>query len=131
VTWQGLVKLGTKWEGTPSRVVRVEVDDHCLLLATDLKITAELVALIYRYRWQVELFFKWFKCIPSCRHLLAESASGVAIQVYTALIAGLLLAAFTGRRSSKRNMELIRFYLMGFIGDDELAALLKLEKIKA
>lgn len=128
VTWQAMVELGSKWQGPPVRVVRVEVDRHELMLATDLEIEAELVALIYRYRWQVELFFKWLKCILGCRHLLAESASGVAIQVYSALIAALLLAAFTGKRPSKRAMELIQFYLMGIVGEDELAALLKLEK---
>lgn len=38
VTWQGLVKLGSHWEGPPIRVVRVEVDGHQLMLATVLKI---------------------------------------------------------------------------------------------
>jgi hypothetical protein len=87
-----------------------------------------LVALIYRYRWQVELFFKWLKCILGCRHLLAESPSGVAIQVYCALIAALMLQAFSGRRPTKRAMELIQFYLLGYVDTDELAKLLKLEK---
>ena len=47
VTWQGMVKLGDKWQGEPVRVVRVEVDGKEILLATDLAIEAELVALIY------------------------------------------------------------------------------------
>ena len=128
VTWQGLVRLGSKWEGPPVRVVRVEIDGHMLMLATDLEIVAELIALIYRYRWQVELFFKWIKCILRCRHLLAESPSGVAIQVYCALIAALLLEVFTGKRPSKRMMELIEFFFLGYIDADELARLLKLQK---
>ena len=36
-----------------------------------------LIALAYRYRWTVELFFRWFKCILGCRHLLFEDANGV------------------------------------------------------
>ncbi len=128
VTWQGLVRLGSKWAGPPLRVVRVEIDEHTLMLATDLEIEAELIALIYRYRWQVELFFKWLKCILGCRHLLAKSPSGVAIQVYCALIAALLLQVFTGKRPSKRVMELIHFFFLGYIDADELAKLLKLEK---
>jgi hypothetical protein len=63
VTWQGMVKLGDSWQGEPIRVFRVEVDGKELLLATDLEIEAELIALIYRYRWQIELFFKWLKNI--------------------------------------------------------------------
>ena len=39
--------------------------------------------------------------------------------------------AFTGKRPTKRAMELIRFYFLGYIGDDELSKLLLLEKTKA
>lgn len=38
VTWQGLVKLGDKWQGGPGRVIKVAVDGKELLLATDLDI---------------------------------------------------------------------------------------------
>jgi hypothetical protein len=128
VTWQGMVRLGEKWRGKPIRVVKVEVDGKTLLLATDLEIEAELIALIYRYRWQIELFFKWFKSILGCRHLLAESPDGVAIQVYCALIAALMLQLLTGKRPGKRAMELIRMYLMGYAELEEVVALLGLEK---
>ena len=130
VTWQGMVRLGEegKWQGDPVRLVTVEVDGHTLQIVTDLDIEAELIALIYRYRWQVELFFKWLKCILGCRHLLAESFSGVTIQVYCALIGALMLQMLTGRRPSKREMELIRFYMVGMMGPDELMALLAKER---
>jgi hypothetical protein len=39
---------GVIWQA----MVKVEVDGKELLLATDLEIEAELIALIYRYRWQ-------------------------------------------------------------------------------
>ena len=128
VTWQGMVKLGLKWKSPPIRVVKVEVEGKEFLLATDLTLEAELIALIYRYRWQIELFFKWLKCILKNRHLLAESPDGVAIQVYTALIAALMLQAFTGKRPSKRQMEMIQLHLMGFIELDELMGVLGLAK---
>lgn len=128
VTWLGMVKLGDKWQGDAIRVVKVEVDGKELLLATDLEIEAELIALIYHYRWQIELFFKWLKSILGCRHLMAESPEGVAIQIYSALIAALMLQLLTGKRPGKRAMELIRFYLMGHAELDEVIALLSLEK---
>ena len=62
------------------------------------ELSAQLLALIYRRRWRVELFFKWLKCILGCRHWLAESQRGVALQVYCALIAALLLLRSSGRR---------------------------------
>jgi len=128
VTWQGMVKLGDKWQGEPVRVVKVAVDGKELLLATDLDIEAELIALIYRYRWQIELFFKWMKSILGNRHLMAESSEGVAIQTYCALIAALMLQLFTGKRPTKRAMEMIRFYMMGQADLEEIVKLLGLEK---
>ncbi len=128
ITWQGKVKLGDQWQGEPIRVVRVEVDGKQLLLATDLEIEAELIALIYRYRWQIELFFKWLKSILGCRHLMAESPEGVTIQIYSALIAALMLQALTGKRPGKRAMELIQMYLMGYAYLKEVIALLGVEK---
>src|SRR5262249_9175457 len=57
-----------------------------LLLGTDrLELDAELVALGYKYRWWIELFFRWLKCIIGCRHLLSTDQGGVTIQVYAAL----------------------------------------------
>ncbi|MDP1994475.1 MAG: transposase [Ignavibacteria bacterium] len=46
--------------------------DYTLLLATDrMDLSAEIIALIYRYRWQIELFFRWFKCILGCIPILS------------------------------------------------------------
>jgi hypothetical protein len=92
-----------------------------LWLVTDrLTVPAELVALAYRYRWTVELFFRWFKCVLACRHLLARDANGVAIQVYAALIASLLLVLWTGRKPRIRTWEMIQLYLSGWASLEEL-----------
>jgi hypothetical protein len=123
------VLLGQK--EIPIRMVVVEVADKRLVLVTNRKdLSADLVALIYRYRWQVELFFKWIKCILGCRHLLAESPRGVAIQVYLALIAAMLLTRMTGKRPTKRQMERLQFYILGQCSLDELKAALTVKKTK-
>jgi len=112
-------------------MVVVEVADKRLVLVTDRKdLSADLIALIYRYRWQVELFFKWIKCILGCRHLLAESPSGVAIQIYLALIAAMLLTRMTGKRPTKRQMEMLQFYISGQCSLSELEAQLALRNAK-
>jgi hypothetical protein len=92
------------------------------LITDRLDLPAELIVLAYRYRWTVELFFRWFKCIMGCRHLLALDANGLAIQCYVALIASLLLSLWTGRKPTKRTWEMIQFYLMGWASLDELQA---------
>ena len=51
----------------------------------------------------------------------------MAIQIYLALIAALLLQLYTGRRPSKRLMELIQFYLLGVASLQELTAALECE----
>ena len=44
------------------KTFRTRSPEHTLLLATDrMDLSAELIGLIYRYRWQIELFFRWFK----------------------------------------------------------------------
>lgn len=110
------------------RLVEIHTRTHRLLLATNLppeEASAALIGLIYRRRWQIELFFRWIKCILGNRHLLAESAPGVAIQMYLALIASLLLQLYTGHRPNKRQFEAIQFFLMGWATPEELAMLLK------
>jgi hypothetical protein len=94
-----------------------------LLLATSrLDLDAELVALAYRFRWAVELFFRWLKCILGCRHLLALSRQGVTIQVYLAMIASLLITLWAGRKPSVRTLEMIQFYFQGWASEAELQA---------
>ncbi len=88
-------------------MVKVEVDGKELLLAADLKIEAKLIALIYRYRWRIELLFKWLKSILGNRQLMAESPEGVVIQTNSALILALMLQLLTGKRPTKRAVKLL------------------------
>ena len=124
------VRLGAR-EKTRSmrlRLVEVRTGDQHLLLVSNLtveKASAQLVGLIYRRRWSIELFFRWIKCILGCRHFFAESPEGVAIQLYLALIAAVLFQQYSGRRPGKREMELIQMYLMGWASAQELVALLQ------
>lgn len=123
------VRLGSEPDGPVGRLVRVEAQGHVFLLFTDREdLAAELIALIYRYRWQIELFFKWIKCILGCRHWLAESPQGVTIQVYCALIASVLLVLWTGSKPTQRQWEALQLYWMGWVSLDELTAALKLQK---
>jgi hypothetical protein len=98
-----------------------ESTQSTLLIATDLMdLPAELIALIYRYRWQIEIFFRWFKCVLSAEHLLCHSQNGITIQIYTALIATLLIRLWTCRKPTKRTFEMICLYFQGLATLDEL-----------
>ena len=103
------------------KTFRTRSPEHTLLIATDLTdLPAELIGLLYRYRWQIELFFRWFKCILGCQHLLSLSQNGIQIQVYCALIASLLIRLWTGRKPTKRTFEMICLYFQGWATMDEL-----------
>ncbi len=71
-------------------------------------------ALLYRQRWQIELFFRWIKCnfgLPALAGRIA--GGGWPCRFYLALIAALLLQLYTGQRPNRRMMELIQFYFAG------------------
>jgi hypothetical protein len=116
-----------------TRLVRTEAGEHTLLLLTDLlDLDADLIAEIYRSRWQIEIFFRWFKKVLCADHLLSLCENGVTLVAYCALIASLLVTLWTGRKPTKRTYELICFYFLGWVDEDELVAHLeKLEPAKA
>jgi hypothetical protein len=114
--------------GRPMRLVIVKTVDREgksteLWLITDrLDLDADLVAIAYRYRWSVELFFRWLKCVLGAKHLVSHNENGVALQMYAALIVSLLIAIRTGSKPTKRTFETIQFYLLGWVSDAEFAA---------
>jgi hypothetical protein len=129
VVWLGCEQSGKVFE-QPLRVVEVATGKtaaggkpEVLLLVTDrMDLDAELVALGYRFRWSVELFFRWLKRIVGMRHLIAESANGVRIQVYVAIIASLLLSLWVGKKPTKRTFEMFCLFFAGWASEQELLA---------
>ena len=111
------------------KTFRTTDSDYIILLVTDrMDLSAETIGLIYRYRWQIELFFRWFKCILGCTHLLSHSENGVSLQVYSALIASMLITLWTGRKPTKRTFEMLCYHFMGWADDEELFK--HIEKLK-
>jgi hypothetical protein len=98
------------------------------LLTDRLTLEAELVALAYKYRWTIELFFRWLKSILGIRHLLSDSQNGVTMQLYAALIASLLVVLWTGLKVNKRTWEMLQHYLSGWATAAELERHLTQEK---
>ena len=56
-------------------------------LTNNWEISAKNVALLYKYRWQVELFFKWLKQHLQIKRFWGTSENAVRIQIYTAISA--------------------------------------------
>ena len=117
----------------PLRLVVVKTTPHekrggpgsngLLLIATNLlDLPAWIIALIYRYRWTIEVFFRFFKHMLGCRHLLRRDPAGVEIQTYCAIIACMLISLWTGRKPTRRTYEIICHYFTGLAEEDELLA---------
>ena len=132
-----VVHLGGDTSGAvfkqPLRVVEVATGktdsqgrpDLLLLASNRLDLDAAWIALGYKYRWTVELFFRWFKCILGCQHLLSTCHNGVAIQVYLALIASVLIVQWTGQKPNRRTFEVLCLYFQGWVSERELLAHLR------
>jgi hypothetical protein len=113
-----------------TKLFRTAKAEHVLLLVTDrLDLDATLIADLYRYRWQIELFFRWFKTILRADRLISLSQNGMTLVVYCALIASLLITLWTGRKPTKRTYEMICLYLMGWAEEHEVEA--HLERLDA
>lgn len=68
-----------------------EKGEEMELLTNRFDLSAETIAEIYRQRWQIELFFKAIKQNLRIKTFVGSSANAVRIQIWTALIAMLLL----------------------------------------
>jgi len=147
-----VVKLGTSHKAEaranhPVRVILVQTEPHrkrggrpgqaagppsdgILRIATEmLDVPAEIIADIYKHRWAIELFFRFFKHVLGCRHLLSTHPVGIQIQAYCAIIACLLIHLWTGGKPTLRTFEMICLYLQGWATLEELIA--HVEKLKA
>jgi IS4 transposase len=134
ITFDAVVALGDNPERRPQhpvRLIMVQVTPHekrsnrkgntgagpsdgLLRIATNLlDVPAEIVALLYQHRFTIELFFRFFKHLLGCRHLLSDKPDGLRIQVYCAIIACMLLSLWTNRKPTKATLEMFYYYFTG------------------
>jgi len=94
-----------------------------LLIATNrFDLEADVIALIFKHRWMIEIFFRFFKHVLGCRHLLSYCQNGIELQTYAAIIACMLIALWTGRKPTIRTYEMLCWYFTGMADEDELLA---------
>jgi len=69
-----------------------EMNRTFVFLTNNMTLTAQEIALLYKNRWQVELFFKWIKQHLKVKTFWGYSENAVRIQIYTAIITYCLVA---------------------------------------
>jgi hypothetical protein len=95
------------------------------LLTNLLDVEAWVVGQLYRYRWQVELFFRWLKCFANFSHLISESRQGVLPSFYVAVIGVLAMYLQLGVKPSKYAFSLLGMAAQGGASLDEIIPILR------
>jgi hypothetical protein len=94
------------------------------LLTNLLDLEAWVIGMLYRYRWQVELFFRWLKVYAHFEHLLSESRPGILLSFYVAVIGVLLSYLYTGAQPSKYAFSLLGLVASGTATLEDIAPIL-------
>jgi hypothetical protein len=145
-----VVRLGSRPRSQdlagPVRVIEVTCQPHIkrmhtgrggaeqsetLVIATNrMDLEADVIALIFKYRWTIEIFFRFYKHILGCRHLLSYNQNGIELQTYSAILACMLISLWTGRKPTLRTFEMLCWYFTGMASEKELLAhLQRLQKV--
>jgi hypothetical protein len=77
----------------PGREVTIRIDSGKTIrvFTNDLDSPAEVIADLYKQRWQIELFFKWIRQNLQITRFIGHTDNAVRIQIVTGLIAYLLI----------------------------------------
>ena len=83
-----------KYPGVIRRIVYYAPELHrsFVYYTNNFLLKAKEIALLYKYRWQVELFFKWIKQHLRVKRFWGESENAVRIQIHVAIITYCLIA---------------------------------------
>lgn len=88
-------------------------------ITNNFELPAEKIALIYKKRWQIELLFKQLKQNFPLKYFLGENENAIEIQIWTAMLANLLITLVRSRVKRKwafsNLVSLIRQQLMNYI----------------
>lgn len=94
-------------------------------ITNNFELDAATIALLYKYRWKIELFFKKLKQNFPLQYFVGDNQNAIEIQIWCALIALLLLSALHQQHKSKMAFSVfvtvLRLHLFNYIS---MAALL-------
>lgn len=100
-----------------------EKDRDFSFISNDFKSNPEVIAELYKRRWQIEILFKRIKQRYPLRYFLGESSNAIKIQIWTALICDLLVRIIQKRVNSIRKKPwayasisaMIKHHLMNYL----------------
>lgn len=90
-----------------------ESGNDFVFYTNSLDVSAELIALLYRYRWRVELFFKWMKQHLHIKEFFGHNENAIQIQIYTAISAYCIVAIVENELNLGRDLYEVLRVLQG------------------
>lgn len=102
-----------------------EQDKMYLFLTHNFEITALEVALLYKHRWKIELFFKWIKQHLKIKTFWGESENAVKTQIWTAVCTYLMVAIVKKELKIEKNLyEILQIISVSVFDKTQLNQLL-------
>jgi hypothetical protein len=129
------IQLTSPWsvKSYPQPLRRIRVYDAqnkvtLVLLTNQFDLPAQMVAELYRKRWQVELFFKWIKQHLRIRSFYGRSQNAVRSQIWSAICAYLMVAIVKKQLQSRKTLnEILQIVSVNIFEQTALAELLATE----
>jgi len=100
-------------------VIKTEEGKEYVFITNNFTMAASEIGMIYKSRWMIELLFKQIKQNFPLRYFWGESANAIKTQVYSVLIAQLLMVVIRKKAATKKSFSnmitVIRLHLMSYV----------------
>lgn len=102
-----------------------ETQKRFVFITNNFELPAESIALLYKYRWKIELFFKWIKQHLKVKSFWGTSANAVRIQIYSAIITYTLIVVIKSKlKCTLSNYEVLQILSISLLDKELLKDLL-------
>jgi transposase len=91
------VYLDTDKNKIPFRLIKAknkDTQEELFFLTTIFDLPAQDIALIYKSRWDIEVFFRFLKQELNLKHFISYSNNGIQVMLYVILIAAMLIMIY-------------------------------------
>jgi hypothetical protein len=98
----------------PEKIRRIkcynkETENEFDFITNNFRLSALNIALLYKYRWSIELFFKWIKQLSTIKSFWDHSENAVRIQIYSAIIAYMTISIMKEKmKLTQTNYEILQ-----------------------
>jgi len=107
------------------RFIDIETGRRMVFLTNNFDLPAIDIALLYKYRWNVELFFKWIKQHLKVKSFWGNSQNAVKTQIYIAIITYTLVAIVKSKmKSTLSTYEILQILSVSLLDKTTLKELL-------